>query len=131
MKRLLICFCLFTITLLVSACGKTEFSSTDQASAAQQSADADDAKLPAEEVINGGGDDDELAEIHACGDKKVYVCHMPSGNTGNAHTICIARAALAAHLGQHGDAANVDTLGKCDSSTTKRCQNSGSQDDDT
>src|SRR6476646_5292720 len=34
--------------------------------------------------------------------KKTTVCHIPPGNPGNAHTICIGNAAVPAHL-DHGD----------------------------
>lgn len=44
----------------------------------------------------------------AQGLEKVAVCHIPSGDPDNAHTIVIARAAVQAHL-NHGDA-----LGPCE-----------------
>lgn len=37
-----------------------------------------------------------------CDSPKVLVCHIPPGNPGNAHTICISLSALPAHLA-HGD----------------------------
>lgn len=40
-------------------------------------------------------------------DGKVVICHIPSGNPSNAHTITVGAAALNAHLA-HGD-----TLGAC------------------
>ena len=40
---------------------------------------------------------------------KVCLCHIPPGNPGNAHTICVGAPAVKAHLG-HGD-----TLGECSS----------------
>ena len=36
------------------------------------------------------------------GDGKVTICHVPSGNPGNAHTITVSVNALPAHLA-HGD----------------------------
>jgi hypothetical protein len=42
------------------------------------------------------------------GNQKVEVCHVPPGNPGNAHTICIDESAVATHLA-HGC-----TLGSCD-----------------
>lgn len=50
-----------------------------------------------------------------CGKKnnKVLVCHVPPGNPGNAHTICVSYNAVAAHLA-HGD-----YLGECTNSTSK------------
>jgi hypothetical protein len=45
-----------------------------------------------------------------CGNKmeKVIVCHIPPGNPGNAHEICISPNAVPAHLAEHGD-----MLGAC------------------
>jgi len=40
--------------------------------------------------------------------EKVVICHVPSGDPDNAHTITIARAAVQSHL-NHGD-----TLGPCE-----------------
>jgi hypothetical protein len=37
-----------------------------------------------------------------CKKDKVAICHIPPGNPGNAHTICIAPSAVPAHLA-HGD----------------------------
>jgi hypothetical protein len=34
--------------------------------------------------------------------KKTTICHIPPGNPGNAHTICVGNAAVQAHL-DHGD----------------------------
>ena len=33
---------------------------------------------------------------------KVCLCHIPPGNPGNAHTICVGAPAVKSHLG-HGD----------------------------
>ena len=41
---------------------------------------------------------------------KVYVCHVPPGNVGNAHTICVSVNAVPAHVPLHGG----DRLGTCD-----------------
>ena len=40
-----------------------------------------------------------------CGNKmdKILVCHIPGGNPGNEHTICISPNAVATHLNNHGD----------------------------
>ena len=37
-----------------------------------------------------------------CGNKKVVVCHIPPGNTGNPQTICVSPLAVSTHLA-HGD----------------------------
>lgn len=42
------------------------------------------------------------------GKEKIVICHIPLGNTANAHTLKISEAAADAHL-THGD-----TLGECD-----------------
>lgn len=41
------------------------------------------------------------------GTSKTCLCHVPPGNPGNAHTICVGSPAVKAHL-KHGD-----TLGEC------------------
>ena len=41
---------------------------------------------------------------------KVYLCHLPPGNPGNAQTLSISVNAVSAHLGNHPG----DRLGKCD-----------------
>ena len=41
---------------------------------------------------------------------KVYVCHLPPGNTGNPQTLSISVNAVPAHLGNHAG----DRLGSCD-----------------
>lgn len=38
-----------------------------------------------------------------CGNGKVSLCHFPPGNPANAHTLCIDRNAVPAHLANHGD----------------------------
>ncbi|MEX0813853.1 MAG: T9SS type A sorting domain-containing protein [Chitinophagales bacterium] len=38
----------------------------------------------------------------SCDSNKVLICHVPPGNPGNEHSICIDSSALAAHLA-HGD----------------------------
>ncbi len=42
--------------------------------------------------------------------KKVFVCHVPPGNPGNAHTLSISVNAVPAHLSGH----TGDRLGKCE-----------------
>lgn len=41
--------------------------------------------------------------------KKVYVCHVPPGNTGNPNTLSISVNAVSSHLGNHAG----DRLGTC------------------
>jgi hypothetical protein len=50
-------------------------------------------------------------DLHACAPgqtRKTTICHIPPGNPGNAHTLCIGDAAVAAHVEHHHD-----TLGPC------------------
>ena len=60
-------------------------------------------------------------------EERVEVCHIPPGNTGNAHAITIAESAVPAHLA-HGD-----YLGACegpdDDATDDDGDDSGDQDD--
>ena len=45
------------------------------------------------------------ANLRACdadNKKKTTICHVPPGNPGNAHTLCVGNAAVAAHV-RHGD----------------------------
>jgi len=46
-------------------------------------------------------------ESKCCSSKKEQVCHIPPGNPANAHTICVGKPSVKAHL-DHGD-----YLGKC------------------
>src|SRR5688572_10032515 len=43
----------------------------------------------------------------SCGRRKVSICHIPPGDPGAAHTLCISENAVAGHL-RHGD-----MLGEC------------------
>jgi hypothetical protein len=61
---------------------------------------------------HGNGDDSDDDSDSDSGNgghdgRKFYVCHIPRGNPGGAHTIQVGLPALCAHLA-HGD-----TLGKC------------------
>jgi hypothetical protein len=42
--------------------------------------------------------------------QKVFICHVPPGNPGNAHTLSISINAVPSHLGLHAG----DRLGRCD-----------------
>lgn len=44
----------------------------------------------------------------SCDAPKVLICHIPPGNPGNAHALCIAQNAVQTHLAQHGD-----RVGRC------------------
>lgn len=43
-----------------------------------------------------------------CGGNEVLICHVPPGNPGNAHEICVGSSAVSAHFLNHGD-----TSGAC------------------
>ena len=55
---------------------------------------------------NGNGNGDNGGNS-AGGSGKICLCHIPPGNPGNAHTICVGAPAVRAHL-RHGD-----TLDEC------------------
>jgi hypothetical protein len=58
------------------------------------------------------------ADLRACDPhdtKKTTICHIPPGNPGNAHTICVGNPAVAPHVHHHGD-----TIGPCKQEVT--CQ---------
>ncbi len=48
-----------------------------------------------------------ISDASAGGQRKVCICHVPPGNPGNEHTICVGAPAVPAHL-EHGD-----SLGTC------------------
>ena len=53
-------------------------------------------------------------DVHACAPhdlKKTTICHFPPGNSANAHTLCVGKSAVLAHL-DHGD-----YLGTCKQET--------------
>jgi hypothetical protein len=50
-----------------------------------------------------------VIDIRVSGSSKVKLCHVPSGNPGNAHTLQISTSAVSAHLGNHSG----DKLGSC------------------
>lgn len=39
----------------------------------------------------------------SCPEKKTLLCHAPPGNPANAHTLCVGRGAVRAHLSNHPD----------------------------
>ncbi len=44
----------------------------------------------------------------ACPATKALICHIPPGNPANAHTICVGKPAVRAHVSHHND-----VLGAC------------------
>lgn len=57
---------------------------------------------PLVSVISDGG------VVYDCPASKALVCHVPPGNPANAHTICVGKPAVNAHLSHH-----PDSLGPC------------------
>ena len=47
-------------------------------------------------------DDDGTADEAVCSGKKASICHIPPGNPANAHSLCVGKSAVKAHLA-HGD----------------------------
>ncbi|MBC8314387.1 MAG: VCBS repeat-containing protein [Bacteroidales bacterium] len=83
-------------------------------------ADPEESTLYVVTVTDANGctdSDDVLVEVNdvRCGKKnnKVLICHVPPGNPGNAHTICVSPNAVPAHLA-HGD-----YLGECTNGPNK------------
>lgn len=66
---------------------------------------------------DGDHDGEDDLEQYSCGDSlqdhKILICHVPSGNVGNAHNICIAKSALKAHIDKHGADDVYDYYGEC------------------
>lgn len=61
-----------------------------------------------------------IMDAYACFDrgnskeKKVMICHVPSGNPNARHTICISKSALKAHMNHgHQEHEDQDHLGEC------------------
>lgn len=62
-----------------------------------------------------GGESEPLVTVHAdggasvsCPPHKALICHVPPGNPANAHTLCVGKPAVDAHLRNH-----PDSLGAC------------------
>ena len=47
------------------------------------------------------------------GNQKVEICHVPPGNPGNAHTICVNESAVADHLAHGCSLGSCDEQGDC------------------
>ena len=60
--------------------------------------------IPATYATGGGGDDDDHDDGGNGGDDdgKVTLCHIPTGNSENAHTIRVSENAVPTHIA-HGD----------------------------
>lgn len=142
MKDIKANFLLYMGLIVMSAwlvgCGDNSFSNTDSSVAAT---DTDKVKL-AEVTDDTEGDrtaeeEDRIEraiDSNGCGnhndvDRKVRVCHFPSGNTENSHTLCLPLAALKAHVGIHGDDVDSDYIGDCDHDKPGKGGNCNGDDD--
>lgn len=98
---------LLLIGLLLTACGKTEFSG----GTSEASSKALEVENP---PLSDLAENPDLAKNYSCGKDKVKICHVPEGNPANAHSICIGKAAVQAHLSKHqADNGDKDLLGEC------------------
>lgn len=129
MKHVSLTVFMFAAALMTSACGKTNFSSTDGAStlkagdAVEDTAATDDGGgEPTGEILQEVIDDPAKADDHKCGNKKILICHVPPGNPENAHTLCISENAVAAHIAHVASSGEMDTLGDCTEEKKKSCQ---------
>jgi hypothetical protein len=126
MKRFSTAICLFAMAALATACGKTEFSSTDGGLALKSDTEsvADTGAGDAEgELLQDGVDNPQLLDDHACGRNKVLICHVPPGNPGNSQTLCISENAIPAHLAHQAVTGEEDMLGACEEeANVQRCQ---------
>ena len=60
------------------------------------------------------------AEPTICSAPKIQLCHVPPGNPGNAHAICVASSAEAAHTA-HGDYRSGEFEDICDDGIDNDC----------
>ncbi len=128
MKNVIVLNTLAAALLLLSACGKTNFSSTDQSTALKSGVSEETAASTGEATEEANGqvlqeivDDPSLAELHSCGNKKVLICHVPPGNPAAAHTLCISENSVAAHIAHAAQSGEADTLGDCTEEKKQAC----------
>jgi hypothetical protein len=48
-----------------------------------------------------------------CNEGQVLICHVPPGNPGNMHEVCVGLAAVTAHLEEHDDTVPGPCAGVC------------------
>jgi hypothetical protein len=56
------------------------------------------------------------------GNQKVEICHVPPGNSGNAHTICVDESAVADHLAHGCSLGSCEEQGDCPANITVQPQ---------
>lgn len=86
---------------------------TDQKEGKKSEEDTDDKKLCLIDLSSPEMEVDE--DKYICEDGKVAICHVPSGNSSNAHVIRVSGNALDAHVGKHGDEEHKDYVISCES----------------
>ena len=97
--------------LIMAACSEAEFSAISSDLTNKGAGDSGPLvhEIPQEDL-------DEALSAYPCRNPrphKVAICHYPPGNIAAAHTICISRNALPAHIGRHGNHGHYDRLGAC------------------
>lgn len=116
------------LMILLTACGKTQFSSADGSSLKLSSVSASgEAAEPSAPTVSDLVNNPELANDFSCEHgNKVEICHVPPGNPAARHTLCIGAPAVNAHIAEHqGDSdADDDKLGAC------KCDHDNDKDDD-
>jgi hypothetical protein len=107
-----------SITLTASATGAVSYlwstgetiQSISVSSAGTYSVTAFDASGCVSAQTPGSQININVIDAHCGNDgKKITLCHVPPGNSGNPQTICIAPSAVAAHLALHSG----DCIGEC------------------
>ena len=103
--------------IMLTACGKTQFSSADGSSFKLSSVSANgEATTPSTPTVSDLVNNPGLAGEFSCENgRKVEICHVPKGNPAARHTLCIGAPAVNAHITEHqGDSDDDDDkLGAC------------------
>lgn len=120
-----------SLVIVITACGATKFSNSGS-TVNLQSVDDNGNEI----VTEPGPDLDilieqpEQAEAYSCGKKKITICHVPPGNAAAAHTLCISKCAVTAHLREHARDNHSDYLGACVGESADDATDDGKDDDD-
>ena len=105
---------LFAAVLLISGCGKTNFSASDGSSFKAGDVEEGDSTG---EIVQEGEEVDDPADLPeadgTCKGNKILICHVPPGNPANAHELCLPEPAIPAHLEHVAATGEKDALGAC------------------
>ncbi len=108
---------IITFVALTTSCGPAEFTSVDAEDVAQRAQDGENPPpLNPPPVVGTDPNDPVVQARYSCGGKKLYICHVPEGNPGNRHTLCLPPPAIEAHLREHdatGAVGDEDHMGPC------------------